>query len=1811
MKTSALLLGSVVVAENETLEVLNDWAVADYPDMDSKFTVPLNRWGGNSPENANFAPRADKKPTDLKFWSKFAASIYKEPTKEGQSIWQAGDATWFQKYRDEMSTEEQDTGAIDADGNAIYNRQVLTYNTDYWEFAQTATEKAAGWERSISKCGRPVNPNGPNPSLRQQDDPNCPNVIIINTDDMAWADLSVNNPSKVVPTPNLDRLVSKGINFRDGHSCTARCAPSRYCLMSGRHAWRRGDYHYKPMYLEHGRKIVPQMFKRAGYRTFLVGKAQPTEAKITKLMSIDHYTECKKSAGGEENENEERKRRSADDFQRLVYTGGVYDPAVNDLMFMGASETTGEPLSTEEQKMCWYGAATYLSNKCTESWSCLAKKSNPSLFQTCVNNCLKNQSNSLKNSVAKSVEKNCPSRVDFCTVDKTDYKNFMLQEGVTKWGYDTGFNSFSYCCYPGAAFFRDDYNIEALRSYGMYVDIRGDPHMYSDNRRVRDDWMGKNMQYLIGRTGVFKQYQGEDFRPWSATKYSMPKRYTNLQLDENTNMPCAHLNEETKCTAPQDVDQCDWMDALKDKLEQQIAARETYDKNGAYISSDDFDTTVRLLEASYFFMHRNQTLDLSRFARLRQLKVLPSQAVHSRKRRAPKTDEEKIDATFDVLDMPEHDGLGGHFERINPTITAAFFRNYVTRSGNFNQDKDGQPARRQKVVDFVDEAMHACMEKVNLILSEEISCTARRRRETPAKKPLIQTNNAGKKSFNPNVAMKMVLRGSIKDFTGGFKDELKPNASPEEQNKLRENYEFSSNMYKFIYGEGEDNADNFIQGPQGAEDKPRHFHSKEEAKTFVDDVTRAFLQYQGLEPEDGYDDAGVAQYTGDQMKRFKLWEFAHSKNNDGTWSFKAPRTQPSFDSREVLKTFNEESIKNFVEAKHHIEETNQPFFMYCAYRAPHRPFSHIENYDYTRPGGFIGKAGEQLREFDDRIGLMMNALEELKIADNTFVMFTSDNGPDGSGFANQDYAGHIRFGTFRGKKASVYEGGHRVPFLVWWPKGIHQSLWGSNYDLPVSQLDLFATFADMIKYPLPGREQCTYAYDAVSKAIPNDVKTRLMSEIKREKSELHKLSSDEKTKAFFVNDASAKWTLSTIRTKCTGNSQTDNPELECPCDNWTNDKNPLYNAATSQRCMNGSDWQKADLSKCRCYPAAFDCEEGFCFTDIEPADKLDFMSITGGRDKINEVFYKTNAQGNKVSVGAWDEMTPSQQKSFRAGLADVAMYHQFLTLEDKTGLVIGFDGCMAEDSHSFYDAFQPSNKVANQGKWHRRPAEIFAGKLGDLSLRMGRYKLVRFNPPKDRRTGPNAQHLRPNDQSEWPKDPKGGKNDKWWDPANGSWTDQSYYQKCEWAPPRTPNMLNPYLSNVVLNRKNVPEDDESNTRFMCQRDFYYELWDLHTNPGEKNLCSRQYSEDVWEAVTEAGGYQAADNPRENEWVLVRSGAGGNATADARGLGGNTVDTAQYGMKLQEGKPEKHPDPAGIGSGKESTPVPGYINDCCLLDYGDYVNTCNNGEGDHCVKPKNDPIKSAGDILRINANKIRRWLAVQENWEQFANKFADQLKFHWAKRDTQAEKDFYENLRDASAFDNAADMDPSSFAANNTFGAFSPKFNDRSLKVPYVFRVPVFSHVVDGKKVSCINVARQTYVQEIKGVDTLKPNKYWTSMVASDADDCEEDDSFISNEWDTIDLKTAGKFAPGGKLNNEAKFREFFAELATTQNSNALAGKIDAFFDENFRSEGRSNVFVPDSKTQAYKTFTEGALVGNTKRFPTVSNLYISTNGFSL
>ena len=635
--------------------------------------------------------------------------------------------------------------------------------------------------------------------------------------------------------------------------------------------------------------------------------------------------------------------------------------------------------------------------------------------------------------------------------------------------------------------------------------------MYNDHRRVRDDWMSKNAQYMIGRTGLFKAYQGDNFRPWS-DGYRMEDRYTNLQVDAETGMPCAHLDAETKCTQPVDVGQCDFMDAL-------LAGLESVASLPVDVASATFDKSMQLLEASYFLMNANQTAHLMSFERIQQINVIQSKKIHGRTRRGA----EQMDNAQVLGPFPDHDG--GHFKKISPTLTAAFFRDYIERSGNVKKgDERQRRERRERVGEFVTTMVEAMRQKVEMILAREIPCSARDRRETPAR-PRVLRETQATTSTSPATAMNFLLRGSIKKLGRLL---VRPNLNETETNKLRENYEFSANMYKFIYSEDEQNADNYLHS---GEDKPRHFYTLTEAKKFVDDVSDAFLKYQGVAPA-GIMINGIQQYTDEQRNLFKLWQFTHSKKK-GEWVFKAPRAQPSFDSREVLKSFNEEAIKYFVEAKHHVVETNQPFFMYCAYRAPHRPFSHIAEYDHVRPGGFIGKPGEQLREFDDRIGLMLKALEDLNLADNTLIVFTSDNGPDGGAFQNQDYAGHVRFGTFRGKKASVYEGGHRVPFLVWWPKGISRSLWASNYDLPVSQQDLFATFAQIINYPLPKGDKCTYAFDAQSDPIPNNGYSRSMAEIRRESDKFHHSHNYSPIKSGYLkNDENAKWSIDTLRKTC-------------------------------------------------------------------------------------------------------------------------------------------------------------------------------------------------------------------------------------------------------------------------------------------------------------------------------------------------------------------------------------------------------------------------------------------------------------------------------------------------------------------------------------------------------------------------------------------------------------------------------------------------------------------------------------------------------
>ncbi|MBX2816734.1 MAG: arylsulfatase [Saprospiraceae bacterium] len=143
-------------------------------------------------------------------------------------------------------------------------------------------------------------------------------------------------------------------------------------------------------------------------------------------------------------------------------------------------------------------------------------------------------------------------------------------------------------------------------------------------------------------------------------------------------------------------------------------------------------------------------------------------------------------------------------------------------------------------------------------------------------------------------------------------------------------------------------------------------------------------------------------------------------------------------------------------------QEEDPFFLYFPLPAPHTPILPTDE--------FKGKSktnayGDFVLQVDDVVGQIMAALKRNKIADNTIVIFTSDNGC--SPMANFDELaeiGHHPSHHFRGHKADIFDGGHRVPFLVHWPK---HTAPGMVSDETICLTDFMATVADVVGDSLP------------------------------------------------------------------------------------------------------------------------------------------------------------------------------------------------------------------------------------------------------------------------------------------------------------------------------------------------------------------------------------------------------------------------------------------------------------------------------------------------------------------------------------------------------------------------------------------------------------------------------------------------------------------------------------------------------------------------------------------------------------------------
>ena len=167
---------------------------------------------------------------------------------------------------------------------------------------------------------------------------------------------------------------------------------------------------------------------------------------------------------------------------------------------------------------------------------------------------------------------------------------------------------------------------------------------------------------------------------------------------------------------------------------------------------------------------------------------------------------------------------------------------------------------------------------------------------------------------------------------------------------------------------------------------------------------------------------------------------------------------PDFKHAEVLPKLAEKAVR-FIDASAGGQE---PFFLYFALPAPHTPI--------LPAPAFAGKSGTNeygdfCLQVDHVAGQIAEALERNHIAENTILVFTADNGCSPSADMEElALKGHRPSHIFRGHKADIYEGGHRIPLIVRWPREIAA---GSESGETVCLADLMATCAELLGVRLP------------------------------------------------------------------------------------------------------------------------------------------------------------------------------------------------------------------------------------------------------------------------------------------------------------------------------------------------------------------------------------------------------------------------------------------------------------------------------------------------------------------------------------------------------------------------------------------------------------------------------------------------------------------------------------------------------------------------------------------------------------------------
>jgi len=177
------------------------------------------------------------------------------------------------------------------------------------------------------------------------------------------------------------------------------------------------------------------------------------------------------------------------------------------------------------------------------------------------------------------------------------------------------------------------------------------------------------------------------------------------------------------------------------------------------------------------------------------------------------------------------------------------------------------------------------------------------------------------------------------------------------------------------------------------------------------------------------------------------------KRREGGGGFwRAGPVATGFVHEEVLPKITERSVAYIRERA--ARSTEQPFLLYMPLSAPHTPWLPTPEFIGKSGAGYYGDFAVQV---DHSVGRIMQALKDTGIADNTLVVFTSDNGAHWT-LEDIDKWGHRANMDYRGQKADIHEGGHRVPLIASWPGRIPA---GAKSTHLMTLTDLYATFAEL------------------------------------------------------------------------------------------------------------------------------------------------------------------------------------------------------------------------------------------------------------------------------------------------------------------------------------------------------------------------------------------------------------------------------------------------------------------------------------------------------------------------------------------------------------------------------------------------------------------------------------------------------------------------------------------------------------------------------------------------------------------------------